>query len=342
MVHRAVGRPGVVLVGEGSPTRLASLLAAEKKRVARVAYEVPDHRVPGRRRGGPDPAGQAAAHGHAVAAEPQARRDQRPNHRLKALQPSLQAPKGPMPRNIRQPKMPRPKIASHAGRADRLAPSAAGPGGQMRTTIVSEARSCRPRRSRSVSSGGTTVSRISGPDQRPAEADLAAAETDHADADQSFAHACSRPARSGCRPRPRRRRSSRTGDLVSQYAMTMLQQPVDEQRRDAARHAGHRPRAALGQSEVLAGIASVFFEVAWPASGQPGRSAARCPSARCRLAASGRGGSSRGASRSGSAAAVTGLLGHLTTVSVPSPDARSGPRHDQSGRAAPGSVIMGP
>src|SRR6266702_391402 len=41
VVHRAVGRPGVVLVGEGNPARLASLLAAEKKRVARVAYEVP-------------------------------------------------------------------------------------------------------------------------------------------------------------------------------------------------------------------------------------------------------------------------------------------------------------
>ena len=41
VVHRTVGRPGVVLVGEGSPNRLASLMAAEKKRVARVAYEVP-------------------------------------------------------------------------------------------------------------------------------------------------------------------------------------------------------------------------------------------------------------------------------------------------------------
>ena len=41
MVHRAVGRPGVILIGEGSPNRLASLLAAEKKKVARVAYEVP-------------------------------------------------------------------------------------------------------------------------------------------------------------------------------------------------------------------------------------------------------------------------------------------------------------
>src|ERR1700684_3564982 len=41
VVHRAVGRPGVVLGGEGSPNRLPSLLAAEKKRVSRVAYDVP-------------------------------------------------------------------------------------------------------------------------------------------------------------------------------------------------------------------------------------------------------------------------------------------------------------
>src|SRR5712692_9571462 len=32
VVHRAVGKPGVILVGEGAPTRLPSLLAAEKKR----------------------------------------------------------------------------------------------------------------------------------------------------------------------------------------------------------------------------------------------------------------------------------------------------------------------
>ena len=51
VVHRAVGRPGVILVGEGSPTRLASLLAAEKKRVARVAYE-PHGRLPRRLQGG--------------------------------------------------------------------------------------------------------------------------------------------------------------------------------------------------------------------------------------------------------------------------------------------------
>ena len=41
VVHRAVGRPGVILVGEGAPSRVAGLLAAEKKKTARVAHDVP-------------------------------------------------------------------------------------------------------------------------------------------------------------------------------------------------------------------------------------------------------------------------------------------------------------
>jgi hypothetical protein len=109
VVHRAVGRPGVVLVGEGSPTRLPGLLAAEKKRVARVAYDVPiyDFQVG-------DAEGQVALRhlqrkimklprnlkGTAVADV---------NFRLKALPASLQAPKGPMPRSGRAPRMPRPR-----------------------------------------------------------------------------------------------------------------------------------------------------------------------------------------------------------------------------------------
>jgi hypothetical protein len=110
VVHRAVGRPGVVLVGEGSPTRLPGLLAAEKKRVARVAFDVPiyDFQVG-------DAEGQVALRhlqrkimklprtlkGTAVADV---------NFRLKALPASLQAPKGPMPRSGRQPRQPRPRI----------------------------------------------------------------------------------------------------------------------------------------------------------------------------------------------------------------------------------------
>lgn len=41
MVYRAVGRPGVVLVGEGPTGRAAKLLAAEKRRVTRLVPNVP-------------------------------------------------------------------------------------------------------------------------------------------------------------------------------------------------------------------------------------------------------------------------------------------------------------
>ncbi|MBW4720573.1 DUF4191 domain-containing protein [Saccharothrix obliqua] len=45
MVHRVIGRPGVVLVAEGAPHRVKSLLAQEKKRVARVVGETPIYDV---------------------------------------------------------------------------------------------------------------------------------------------------------------------------------------------------------------------------------------------------------------------------------------------------------
>ncbi|MEU8571478.1 DUF4191 domain-containing protein [Streptomyces pathocidini] len=45
VVHRAVGKAGVVLVGEGNPNRLKSLLASEKKRMARIVVDVPVHDV---------------------------------------------------------------------------------------------------------------------------------------------------------------------------------------------------------------------------------------------------------------------------------------------------------
>ena len=40
-VHRVLGRPGVILVGEGSAGRVKPLLAQEKKRTARLVGEVP-------------------------------------------------------------------------------------------------------------------------------------------------------------------------------------------------------------------------------------------------------------------------------------------------------------
>jgi hypothetical protein len=110
VVHRAVGKPGVILVGEGSPNRLPSLLAAEKKRVSRVAYDVPiydfqvgdeDGQVPIRRLQRTIMKLPRNLKGPAVADL---------NYRLKALPQTLQMPQGPMPKTGRVPKAPRPKF----------------------------------------------------------------------------------------------------------------------------------------------------------------------------------------------------------------------------------------
>ena len=45
IVHRVVGPPGIVLIGEGNPNRLRSLLANERRKHERVVSEVPIHEV---------------------------------------------------------------------------------------------------------------------------------------------------------------------------------------------------------------------------------------------------------------------------------------------------------
>ena len=110
VVHRAVGKPGVVLVGEGSPNRLPSLLAAEKKRISRVAVDVPIYDIQVGDEPGQITIRRLQRHimklprnlkGPAVADL---------NYRLKALPQSLPIPKGPMPRTGRMPKAPRPNF----------------------------------------------------------------------------------------------------------------------------------------------------------------------------------------------------------------------------------------
>lgn len=44
-VHRVIGRPGIVLVGEGVPHRVGPLIAQEKKRIARVVGDIPIYDV---------------------------------------------------------------------------------------------------------------------------------------------------------------------------------------------------------------------------------------------------------------------------------------------------------
>ena len=45
VVHRVVGRPGIILVGEGNPNRARNLLTVERKKHARVAPETPIHEI---------------------------------------------------------------------------------------------------------------------------------------------------------------------------------------------------------------------------------------------------------------------------------------------------------
>jgi hypothetical protein len=42
-VHRVVGRPGIVLVGEGSPAQLRQLIVDQKRKIGRVAPDTPIH-----------------------------------------------------------------------------------------------------------------------------------------------------------------------------------------------------------------------------------------------------------------------------------------------------------
>jgi uncharacterized protein DUF4191 len=107
VVHRAVGRPGVVLVGEGVPARVAALLAAERKKTERVAHGVPIHELQAGNGEGQVPVSKLQ---RKITMLP---RTLRPaavsdlNYRLKALAPTMQMPKGPIPKGARMPKMPK-------------------------------------------------------------------------------------------------------------------------------------------------------------------------------------------------------------------------------------------
>lgn len=109
VVHRAIGKPGVVLVGEGAPSRVAGLIAAEKKRTARVAHDVPIFDFQVGNEEGQVPVSKLQRQIMKLPRNLSTSAVSDLNFRLRALQPTLQMPKGPMPKGARQPKMPRPK-----------------------------------------------------------------------------------------------------------------------------------------------------------------------------------------------------------------------------------------
>ncbi|MEU6749272.1 DUF4191 domain-containing protein [Actinomadura nitritigenes] len=110
MVHRVVGRPGVILVSEGPRNRVGQLLGAEKKRISRAAQQVPIYDV----QVGDDedqiPVGKLQRHLMKLPRNLTKAQVGELNDRLQALPRSMQMPKGPIPKGAKMPKGPKPKM----------------------------------------------------------------------------------------------------------------------------------------------------------------------------------------------------------------------------------------
>ncbi|HVQ87328.1 MAG TPA: DUF4191 domain-containing protein [Actinomycetes bacterium] len=107
LVHRVVGRPGVVLVGEGAPTRVGNLLAQEKRKIARVAPDVAIHELVAGNGQGQVPLRKLSRRIMKLPKSLTPAQVTELNFRLKALgaqQGTLPIPKGPMPKSARQAK----------------------------------------------------------------------------------------------------------------------------------------------------------------------------------------------------------------------------------------------
>lgn len=109
MVHRVVGRPGVILVSEGPSARVGQLLGAEKKRIARAAQGVPIYDVQVGDEDGQIPVGKVQRHLMKLPRNLTKPQVAELNDRLRALPQRMQMPKGPIPKNVRMPKGPKPR-----------------------------------------------------------------------------------------------------------------------------------------------------------------------------------------------------------------------------------------
>ncbi|MGC4111618.1 MAG: DUF4191 domain-containing protein [Nocardioides sp.] len=104
VVHRVVGPPGVILVGEGNQGRLKALLASEHKRHARVAVDSPVHEIVVGKDEGQVPLAKLARHIQKMKRQVQPAEITDILARLKAIdasRPILPMPKGPVPTSMK-------------------------------------------------------------------------------------------------------------------------------------------------------------------------------------------------------------------------------------------------
>ncbi|WP_328995282.1 DUF4191 domain-containing protein [Kribbella sp. NBC_01245] len=104
IVHRVVGRPGIILVGEGQPSRLKNLLTAERKKHVRVAGGAPVIEIVAGDGEGEIGIRKLSKHVMKLPAALQPSEITDLLQRLKALdavRPQVPMPKGPMPSNLK-------------------------------------------------------------------------------------------------------------------------------------------------------------------------------------------------------------------------------------------------
>jgi hypothetical protein len=104
LVHRVVGPPGIVLIGEGSPNRLKSLLATERRKHERVASETPIFEVISGDSEGAVPVPKLARHVTKLGRNIKPAEMTDVLMRLKALdanRSNIPLPKGPVPTNLK-------------------------------------------------------------------------------------------------------------------------------------------------------------------------------------------------------------------------------------------------
>jgi hypothetical protein len=110
VLHRAVGRPGIVLVSEGPPNRAANLISNEKRKLARYVPDVPIYDVQSGNETGQTPIRKLPRTLMKLPRNLANRDVDEVRKRLSAMDArgaQLPIPKGPLPKGMKLPRVPK-------------------------------------------------------------------------------------------------------------------------------------------------------------------------------------------------------------------------------------------
>jgi len=107
LIHLVVGLPGIILVSEGPGSRVQKLLVSEKKRLQRVALDVPVYDIQCGDGEGQVPLKKLQRHIMKLPRNLKKPVVNQVKDRLRSLPKNLPMPKGPMPKGARMPRGPK-------------------------------------------------------------------------------------------------------------------------------------------------------------------------------------------------------------------------------------------